>query len=131
MTESDNLENGDGSESESEDDVAEPVFPQSGPGREEMVASYLPGENEWQAKSNVDPTDPAAIAALREFGDIYPEVGELQELIDHFLDDFLQTKTSVRGRSREEYREIMMSMYGGSSGYKSNFAMELVAADED
>lgn len=131
MSKPEHTENGEDSESEQEDDVAEPVFPQSGPGREEMVASYLPGESEWQAKSNVDPTDPAAIAALREFGDIYPEVGELQELIDHFLDDFLQTKTSVKGRSREEYREIMMSMYGSSSGDKSNFAMELVAAEDD
>jgi hypothetical protein len=123
-------ENGEEPEEQGEEqDIAEPVFPQSGPGREDMVSSYLPGENEWQAKTHLDANDPPAIAALREFGSIYSEVEELQPLIDEFLDHFMQTKTSVKGRSREEYREIMVSMYGGSGGDSSNMAMKLVGAD--
>lgn len=123
----DNNENAD-----NEEDVAEPVFPQSGPGREEMVGDYLPGSEEWQAKTNLDVNDPAAVAALRSFGQIYPEVDELQELIDDFLDDFMQTKTSVAGMSREEYRKIMMAMYGSSDGDEgSNVALRMVGADDE
>ena len=118
-------------DSNDDEEVAEPVFPDRGPGREEMVSNYLPGQDEWQAKTHLDPTDPSAIAALREFGAIYPEVEELQGLIDEFLDDFMQTKTSVGGMSRDEYRKIMMSMYGSSDSEDSNVAMKLVGADDE
>lgn len=119
-------------EESEEEEQAEPVFPQSGPGREEMVSDYLPGSDEWQAKTHLDQMDPAAISALRSFGDIYPEVDELQGLIDEFLDNFMQTKTSVGGMSREEYRSIMEAMYGSSGdGDGQGMAMKLVAPDDD
>ena len=113
------------------DDVAEPVFPNKGPGREEMVSEYLPGKDEWQAKTALDVSDPAAIAALREFGDIYPEVSELQPLIDGFLDDFMQTKISVKGKSRDEFKDILTAMYGGGNDDKGSTSFELVAQDDD
>lgn len=119
-------------DTDEDEEVAEAVFPHSGPGREEMVADYLPGSDEWQAKTNLDENDPAAIAALREFGSIYSEVQELQPLIDEFLDHFMQTKTSVHGSSREEYKDIMMAMYGKGGGDKEgSLSMKLVGADEE
>jgi hypothetical protein len=132
MSETEPTENGEEPENEQENEqMAEPVFPQSGPGREEMVSEYLPGSDEWQAKTHLDTSDPAAIAALREFGSIYSEVEELQPLIDEFLDHFMQTKTSVGGMSREEYQAIMQSMYGGKGdGEGSSMAMKLVGAED-
>lgn len=117
---------------DSNGDEAQPVFPHSGPDREEMAANYLPEQDEWQAKTIIDINDPAAIAALRNFGSMFPEVEGLQPMIDDFLDDFLQTKTSTGGKSREEYENIIRSMYGGNpDGDGSSKALQLVAADDD
>lgn len=116
---------------DSTEDVAEAFFQDSGPGREEMASSYLPEEDDWLAKTLLDVNDPAAIAALRNLGEIYPEVDDLQPLVDGVLDEFLRGKTSVGGRSREEYRKILMSMYGKADDDGKSKALELVAPEED
>jgi hypothetical protein len=117
---------------EEPDDVAEAFFKDSGPGREEMASDYMPGSNDWLAKTLLDVNDPAAIAALSNLGQIYPEVDDLQPLVDGVLDEFLRGKTSVGGRSREEYRKILMSMYGKSDAdAEDGLAMQLVAPDDD
>lgn len=86
-----------------------------GPDREDMVASYLPEQEDWLAKTVLEVNDPGRIAALREFETIFPEVGDLQPVIDEFLDRFLKGKTSIAGASRSEYQDIFMSMYGGNN----------------
>lgn len=117
---------------ETEGEQAQPIYPNRGPGREDMVAGYLPEQDDWEAKSIIDLSDPAAIAALSNFDDMFPEVEDLQPLIDDFLHHYLKSKTSVSGSSREEYKEIFQAMYGssGSDGEGSK-ALQLVAADED
>jgi hypothetical protein len=119
------------STADEEEEVAEPVFPDRGPGREGMVADYLPEEEDWAAKTQLDINDPAAISALRSMEVMFPEISDLQPVIDQFLDDFMKTKTSVDGRSREEYRKIFMAMYGKGEEEDSSRALQLVAADED
>lgn len=117
---------------EDEEEQPQPIYPQSGPGREDMVSGYLPEKEDWEAKSIIDLSDPAAIAALENFDSMFPEVEDLQPLIDDFLHQYLKTKTSVGGASREEYKEIFQAMYGSSGdGDESSRAMKLVAADED
>lgn len=93
---------------------AQPVFPDRGPGREDMAAGYLPDSDDWEAKTVLDLTDPAAISALSQLERMYPEVDDLQPLVDDFLDHFLKTRTSVAGQSREEYQNILVSMFGGN-----------------
>lgn len=117
---------------EPEEDIAETFFRGGGPGREEMASDYLPESDDWLAKTLLDTNDPAAIAALRNLGEIYPEVDDLQPLVDGVLDEFLRGKTSVGGRSREEYRKILMSMYGKSDDDDGkSIALQAVAPDED
>jgi hypothetical protein len=116
---------------DSTDDVAETFLQDSGPGRDEMAADYLPGDDDWLAKTHLDVGDPAAIAALRNFAEIYPEVDDLQPLIDGALDELLRGRTSVGGMSREEYRSILENMYGGKSGDEQGTAMQLVAPEDD
>lgn len=124
--------NGDGTGEEDDDQGVAAVYPSSGPNREDMVASYLPDDDDWQSKTVIDVNDPAAIAALKQFGTMFPEVDDLQPVIDEFLDDFLRTKTSVKGAAREEYRDIFMSMYGsGPDDGDGSVAMQLVAADDE
>ena len=116
---------------ESTDDVAETFLQDSGPGRDEMASDYLPGDDEWLGKTNLDTGDPAAIAALRNFAEIYPEVDDLQPLIDGALDELLIGRTSVGGVSRQEYKDILEGMYGGKSEDGQGTAMQLVAPDDD
>lgn len=113
------------------EDIGEAFFADQGPGREEMASDYLPESDDWLAKTLLDVNDPAAIAALSNLGEIYPEVDDLQPLVDGVLDEFLRGKTSVGGRSREEYRKILMSMYGKSDDDGQSTALELVAPEDD
>lgn len=82
--------------------------------REDMVASYLPESDDWPAKTVLELHDPALLAALSEMGEMYPEVDDLQPIIDEVLEQFMKSKTSVAGASREEYKTIFQSMFGGS-----------------
>jgi hypothetical protein len=119
-------------QADEENDEVQPVFPDRGPNREDMVGSYLPDKDDWEAKSIVDLSDPAAIAALANFDEMFPEVDDLQPLIDDFLHHFLKSKTSVHGASRDEYRQIFKAMYGQSEDDSgSSKALKLVAADDD
>lgn len=114
-----------------DEDIAETFLSSGGPGREEMAGDYLPESEDWLAKTLLDVNDPAAIAALSNLGEIYPEVDDLQPLVDGVLDEFLRGKTSVGGRSREEYRKILMSMYGSSDDDSNSSAVQLVAPEDD
>lgn len=116
---------------EEAEDAAEAFFKESGPGPNEMANSYLPGDDEILAKTILDVNDPAAIAALRNLEAIYPEVDDLQPLVDGVLDEFLVGKTSVGGRSREEFREILVNMYGGSTDDETgSIALQAVAPED-
>lgn len=84
-----------------------------GPNKNDMAADYMPHADHWAAKTRLDPHDPAAIGGLSEIGTMFPEVDDLQPVIDNVLEEFLPAKTSVGGRSRDEYGDILMSMFGG------------------
>lgn len=122
----------DGQEQEDSQPEAMPVYPQSGPGREDMADSYLPGGEDWPAKTVLDLNDPAALAALSQLGAFYPEVDDLQKHIDAAIHVFLKSRTSVRGASRDEYKDILQSMFGGTTDEQvaSSF-MSLLDGDLD
>lgn len=115
-------------------DVQSVVMDQ-GPNREEMVQSFIAKEDEWGAKTALELHDPAVIAALRQFGTIFPQVEDLQPSIDQFLDEFLMLRTSLEGKSRDEIRDILMAMYGKSGGsggdFGRAFARALGAEDDE
>ena len=114
-----------------DEDIAETFLQSGGPGRDEMAADYLPGEDEWIGKTHLDDGDPAAIAALRNLDAMFPEVEDLQPLVDSVLDQLFRGRTSVNGMSREEYKNILEGMYGGKSGDEQGTAMQLVAPEDD
>lgn len=100
---------------ESEDEQPQVLYPQSGPGPEEMANDYLPESDDWEAKTVLDTRDPGAVAALSQLGTIYPEVKDLQPMVDDATQHFFKSRTSVAGRSREEYAAILKSMFGGTA----------------
>lgn len=115
-----------------EDMDSQVAFPESGPDKMEMTASYLPEDDDWPAKSILDVGDPAAIAALSQLGQMFPEVDDLQPLVDGFVEEFLKSRTSVGGKSREEYRDMIMAMHGGNVGENKGSGMVVNAlAPED
>lgn len=120
--------------SQQQSDGDEPEGPRAilgrGVDREKMAANYLPESDDWPAKTVLELNDPAALAALSIFGDLYPEVSDLQDPIDEFLDDYLRARTSVGGMSRDEYKSIIMSMYGGiDDDDQGKMVRDLLAAD--
>jgi hypothetical protein len=122
-----------GDQEDGEQPSAQPVFPERGPNREGMTADYLPDSDDWLAKTLLDINDPAAVAALSQLGVMYPEVDDLQPFVDETMDEFFKAQTSVGGLSREEYHEILSSMYGGSKDGKGdqNIVMKAMGADDD
>ena len=125
------MSNNETPDGEEEEEQAQPVFPNRGPNREGMVSGYLPEDEDWLAKTHLDVNDPAAVSALRNLDQMFPEVDDLQPLVDDFLDDFLKSKTSVKGMSRDEYKNILMGMFGASGDDEESSALKLVAADDD
>lgn len=114
-----------------EEPEASAIFPSRGPGPDDMVGEYLPGEEEWLAKTHLDLNDPAAVSALLNLEHMFPEVGDLQPLVNNFLQDFFKSKTSVGGMSRSEYRKILMGMYGASDNDDGSNALKLVHDPDD
>jgi hypothetical protein len=113
---------------------AESIRMDSGPNKEGMVDNYLPAGEEWAAKTLLEENDAAAIAVLRQYGGMYPEVDDLQPIIDQFLFEFLRARTSIGGKSRNEYQRIFESMFGGHPDEQDNFKDAFVSAfgaDED
>jgi len=111
---------------------ARPVFPDRGPNREAMTSDYLPGSDDWLAKTLLDINDPAAVAALSQLGEMYPEVEQLQPFVDETLTEFFKAQTSVGGMSREEYEDILRSMYGNNSDKSgTNVVMKALGADDE
>lgn len=107
--------------------------PQSGPDKDEMASDYLPEGEDWLAKTALDINDPQRVAALHQFGEMFPEVEGLQPMIDEFVQDFLKGRTSVNAQSREEYTKILQSMFGKADDDNdfSKFAEALGAGEGD
>lgn len=120
-----------------QEDVADQVNTTSnrrgGPEPNEMAESFLPDEDHWVAKTQLDLEDPGRVAVLRQMGEIYPEVDDLQPVIDAFLDEFLPAKTSIGGQSREDAKEILTAMYGdhgSDDSKKGQMLMQAIGAAE-
>lgn len=110
------------------------LYPGRGPDREEMAADWLPAEDDWLAKTVLDLNDPHAVAALRQFDQMFPEVDDLQPVIDEFIDEFLKGRTSIKGQGRKEYQRAIESMFGGhpdSEANKWGAMMTALGADDE
>lgn len=80
----------------------------------DLINSYLPEREDWEAKTVIDHGDSERVAALRSLSGALPEVEHQQDVIDTFLDHYLKTVTSEGGLSRQEYLKLLNSLAGGS-----------------
>jgi len=122
----------DGQQEEGEGGLdAMPVYPDKGPDRDEMAASYLPEQDDWLAKTVLDLNDPHAAAALSQFYRLFPEVDDLQEVIDGFSDEFYRGKTSVGGAARQDYQRLLEAMHGGNASEEAKRWQRMLGVDMD
>lgn len=106
--------------------------PDSGPDRDKMAAAFFPAEDEQQGKTILDINDPGRVAAIKQLPRLFPEIEEMGPVLDDFLDDFMQSRTSVQGKSRDEIKDILVSMYGGSpDGDSGGVVLKALGADEE
>lgn len=111
------------------DDVDAEVFAASGgPNREEMVNEYLPEQGDWDAKTQLDITDPHNIALMRNYAQVMPQMEHWQDTLNDFTDDFVKARTSVAGQSRREYQSIFEAMYGATKEKGHDAASALARA---
>lgn len=124
-------------EESDEDDVKDAVntiLSSGGADREEMVSEYLPDDEDWDAKTQLDIDDPHKLALIRNYSDVMPEMSHWQGTLDKFATDFVKAQTSVAGDSRSDYRAILTSMFGSKDDGReavSAFAKALGADDND
>lgn len=107
----------DAAAADDEEPMANTMYPETGPDREEMVGDYLPEKHEWVAKTYLDREDPRAVAALGQMDNMFRELDpKHQDIIDGVLTDYFKAKTSVYNAehksSREEYESIITGMWG-------------------
>lgn len=118
-----------------DNDVPSALSVEQGPDREQMANAFMPGDDEWDAKSLLDINDPGRIALLSIYSDIMPGMDPLQPVLDEFVEEFLKSRTSVEGQSRDDIRSILESMYGkrgeGEGGGVGVLMQGLGVDDED
>lgn len=96
-----------------------------GPNKTEIAQEFLPSED--VEKTILDLEDPHRIASLKQFDKLFPEVEELQPVIDEFLEEYLPAKTSVGGQARQEAVEVLRAMHGANTD-ENNTGAQLAAA---
>lgn len=76
-----------------------------------ILNDYLP--KSWDGRTRLSRNQPAAIAMLRQFSKMFPNIigdGAYEAICLHMLDDYEELQTSVRGKSRGEFEEILKHM---------------------
>lgn len=79
----------------------------------QLISDYLPEQNDWPAKTVLAEEHPEIIAGIEQLTDLYPEVEHLERTIFEFVAQFEKRRTSINGRSRQEFLDILAGMAGG------------------
>lgn len=80
----------------------------------QLIADYLPEQDDWGAKTVIAEEHPEIMAAIENLTDMFPEIEHMEDMLIQFVINFEKRQTSVRGRSREEFLDILTAMSGGS-----------------
>lgn len=83
-----------------------------------FLEKYFPEKGDIGAKGRLESKNmPVNISSLRVLGDLYPELKEAENPMDEtvvdWLDNLEKRLTSVEGKSREEYKEILEALLSG------------------
>lgn len=96
------------------------LSPDGSQGDEKLQAffDYLPEKGEMAEKTVIDPHQTRALTQLMMVPRLDPEFteGDVAK-VDDMIQLYLQLQTSVEGRSRQEFVEILKSLAGGRPDY--------------
>lgn len=79
----------------------------------DLIANYLPGSDQWVAKTLLDGGDAKKLAALRVLPELIPEAQHHSPIIEEYLSEYMKAVTSEEGLSRQEYLRLLNSLAGG------------------
>lgn len=78
----------------------------------ELIGEWLPGDDEYQAKTRIHPKQARALALVRTMPEIYPEL-EAPEKLASLVEDYEMYLTSIEGKSRSEQVKVLQALAGG------------------
>lgn len=79
-----------------------------------LISQYLPEKTDYAAKTVLAKEHPEIMAAIENLVKLFPEIEHMEDEITTFVYNFEKRQTSVHGRSREEFLDILTAMSGGS-----------------
>lgn len=79
----------------------------------ELLANYLPEQDDFGAKTRLDENHPELISALELLTHLYPEVSDMEDELKQFTHSYEKRLTSVDGKSRDEFVRILEALTGG------------------
>lgn len=81
-----------------------------------FLDEYFPDENQMELKGRLDRPMVVEFSTLEVLFDMYPEIDDLRPMVKTWSDQIEKRLTSVDGQSRDEFKDILVSLL---SGYKS------------
>lgn len=84
----------------------------SGEERIPIVESYLPNGDEWQGKTIITRQEAIDHALAKNMVEVFPELKPIEGFLINSINDLEMLLTSVEGKSRNEYMEIIRGMFG-------------------
>ena len=97
-----------------------------------ILNDYIP--EDWDGKTRLSRNQPQAIAMLKEFAEMFPNIlgdGAYEAICLKMLDSYLELQTSVGSRSREEYKEILKNMNTHQSKQEVRMSHADIADQQD
>lgn len=88
---------------------------------------WLPGEDEWQGKTNIYPNQARCLAIIRHYFQYFDEIDDLEPFVIPMIEDYEMYRTSVEGQARSEHVGIFKAMFGGHTETEESAANWLQA----
>lgn len=86
----------------------------------ELLANYLPEQNDYGAKTRLDEKHPELLSALELMTHFYPEISDMENELKQFIHSYEKRLTSVDGKSRDEFVRILEALTGGKGGVQKD-----------
>lgn len=78
-----------------------------------FLDEYFPDEVQMELKGRLDRPMVVEFSTLEVLFDMYPEIDDLRPTVSTWSDQIEKRLTSVDGQSRNEYKEILVSLLSG------------------
>lgn len=81
----------------------------------DLAKTFFPAKDEWKGKTVINHQQAKDLAVARNLADIFPDLQDIDPIMQSILDDYEQYLTSVEGKGREELAQILRASFGDQS----------------